>query len=335
MSTAPFVPTPFATPVVNPTVSSIFRRANYISVSSYQNAPTAVATNNLVTGNPGAQAQAAALATVISRASSWIDAICFARADGTLQASQSTEQGYSGTSSSRINVKPNGSVILICNYKPILEVDTIAVGPAPQQVTTLTQQAANTLVIGTKTISLPNVCFNNLPYPTYSPASWRGPQGLYVIWTYVNGFPHFALAQSASMGASSIVVNPTTPDGSSVFGVYPGTQLSIRDGGDTETIVVESASGLTINTVQPLQYAHTVPTAPDQILVSALPWNVEQACISLTSCLIKTRGTRAMVMPMAPGGQPPKQALIESGGLEDYDIARELLEPYITTFLPS
>lgn len=335
MSTAPFVPTPFASPVVNPTVSSLYKRFNYISVSSYQAAPTAVATNNLVAGSQNSQAQAAALATVISRASSWIDEICFARPDGTLAASQSTEQGYSTTSSSRINIKANGSVILICNYKPILEVDTIAVGPAPQQVMTLDQAAANTLVIGTKTIALPNVCFNNLPYPTYSPASWRGPQGLYAIWTYVNGFPHFALADSVDAGASSITVSPTTPDGTSVYGVYPGTQLSIRDSGNTETIVVESLSGLTISTVQPLQYQHNVPDQPDQVLVSALPWNVEQACISLTSCLIKTRGTRAMVMPMAPGGQPPKQALIESGGLEDYDIARELLEPYIVTFLPT
>ena len=335
MSGAPFVPTPFSAPVVSPTVSSLFRRSPYVSVSEYQNAPTAVATSKLVPTSTNTQVQDAALAAVIMRASSWIDQICFGRADGTLAASQSTEQGSSATSSSRINLKSDGSMILVCNYKPILEVDAIAVGVAASQVQTISQTVANTLVIGTKTISVPTVGWNAQNYPTYAPSAWSGPAGVYVIWTYVNGYPHFALADNATAGASTITVEPSIPDGSGVYGVYPGTTLTIRDSGNTETIVVESVSGLTITTTQPLQYAHTVPAAPDSILVTALPWNVEQACISLTSCLIKTRGTRALVMPATSGGAPSKQAMMEAGGLEDYDVARDLLEPYINTFLPS
>jgi hypothetical protein len=58
---------------------------------------------------------------------------------------------------------------------------------------------------------------------------------------------------------------------------------------------------------------------------------VEQACISLTSCLIKVRGTRAATMPTAPGvGMPGKQALIQAGGLEDFDLACKLLKPFRT-----
>lgn len=325
MSTgSPFVPTPFSTSIVSPVVTSAFRRAPYISPSEYRSAPTAVGTSSLIPAG-SAQQNTQALADVIMRASGWLDLHCFHTADGTLAASPSTESG-------RIKPKLDGSLVLICKYKPILEVLALALGSVPSQLTSLT--TAPDLIPGEKTITLPATGLGapSGDFPTFPMTTYNGR--VYCVWSYVNGFPHTFLAETCAAGASSLVVAPSLPGGSSVYGVYPGTQLTIHDdAAGTEVIVVESVSGTTLNLASPTAYAHTVPSAPDSIRVSSVPWAVEQACISLTSCLIKTRGTGAAVLPMEPGAAPSKDTLLEAGGLEDYEIAVELLKPFTTVFM--
>ena len=49
-----------------------FQSGSYLTIAEYKNAPTAIDYNNLVTGGTSAQ-QDAELASVIQRASSWID----------------------------------------------------------------------------------------------------------------------------------------------------------------------------------------------------------------------------------------------------------------------
>jgi hypothetical protein len=321
----PFTPTPFATPIVSPAVASFFRRVPYISPSEYKQAPTSVATNTLVPGgNPAANL--AELANVIWRASDWVDTMCYHRADGTLAASPTTEQNW-------IKAKPDGSLILICSYKPILQVNALALGPVPSQMSDVTQDVANNIFIKRKTIQVPGA-WQGSPQPFFSGfPTYRG--GVYAIWEYVSGFPHTALTADATKGSSSIQVAPAVPAGAVLFGIYDGTQLTIHDGAATEVIVVTSVSGLTLNLAQPLQYDHTIPTTPtpDTVRVTAIPWAVEQATISLVSCLIKTRGTRAAVLPQTPGTPPPKQALADAGGLEDFEIAEKLLKPFTSVYL--
>lgn len=319
----PFQPAPFATTYVSPTVNSAFRRAAYIGLSEFQNAPTAVATGTLIPGGTAQQNQQA-LADTIMRASGWIDEHCFHSSDGTLAASVSVE-------SSPIRAK-NGAIRLICKYRPILEVQGIALGPNAGQLSSLTTNPG--VSVDGKIITIPPTTLGGGIPGDYLPglvAGW-GAGYWYASWAYVNGFPHTALAESSDADASSIVVEPTLPDGSSVCGIYPGTQLTIFDGVNTETVVASAApSTTTIELVEPTQFAHTLPAAPDTIRVSSIPRAVEQACISLTSCLIKVRGTRAMVMPTAPGaGTPTKQALIQAGGLPDAEIAWDLLRPFRT-----
>lgn len=314
----------FATPIVNPITASLFRRTSYVSNGVYQAAPTAVSASSLtVRGTPNQNAQQ--LAQVIARASAWIDHYCFHRPDGTLAASQTTDAAW---------VKPrgDGSLNLICNYTPILEVDAVLVGGVPSQMTLVDQNTANMITIGQQVIRVP-ASWTVTPVPSFAP--WPiSPDGrLYCQWTYVNGFPLTTLAAPATAGASSISVNASVPGGSSVYGVYSGTPLTIHDPvNGNETVVVSSVSGLTLNISGTLEYAHAVPPQPDTVLVTALPEAIEQACILLTSCLIKTRGASAMVMPSTPGGVPSHQALLEAGALEDYDIAVDLLEPYVVTF---
>lgn len=328
----PFSPTPFATSVVAASATSIVRRAPYISPSEYRFAPTAVATTDLV---PGSTNQATdslnSLAQVINRASSWIDTYCFHTGDGTLAASPSTEQGW-------IVPRANGSLGIVANYKPILEVLGVAVGPTPSSLTNLDSSISPDIWIENKIIWIPNswASSGQPSFPTFFTPTFNG--GVYAVWSYVNGYPHTYLQADATAGASTLVVGPSTPDGTGVSGIYPNTQLTIHDGSNTEVVVVSSvgsyaSGGVTLNLVSPLQYAHSVPTAPDTIRVSALPWAVEQAAILITSCLIKTRGSRGMVMPTSPGQQPNQRALAQAGALEDFTSATDLLKPFVTTFL--
>jgi hypothetical protein len=323
-----FVPETFSEPVVCPDTASLFRRAPYISPAEYQQTPTAVGIKNLVPGGTEPE-QLASLAAVISRASDWVDTICFHRADGTLAASPSTESGW-------VRPKDDDTLQLICNYKPILEVDGLAIG-TPGQLSNIGDQAAQTLSIQGTIIQLPgNVSPRGATssiYPSYTTV--RGK--VYAVWVYVSGYPHTALAKAAKAKDSTLEVTPSIPDGSNLYGVYPGTQLTIHDGANTEVIVVASVAGLTLNLAAPLVYAHTLPAAPNTTRVTAIPWIVEQATISLVSNLIKMRGTRALVIPSSPAkaANPPKQSSGQAGAQNDYDAAVKMLEPFTSVYMRS
>jgi len=327
-----FVPEQFAQPLVSPDTASLFRRTPYISPSEYAQAPTAVAVNNLVPGGSKIE-QAAALAAVISRASDEVDTICFHRADGTLAATPATESGW-------IRPKDNGSIYFICNYKPILEVDGMAIGLNATEMQNISQSTAETLTINGQIILLPCYNFNGFGQGGFPSISITRPTvggKVYAVWRYVNGFPHTSLATEAAEGESEITVDPSEPGGSKVYGVYEGTQLTIHDGAATEVVVVSKVEGLTLKLLGPLQYEHKVPTPPDTVRVSAVPWVVEQATVSLTSWLIKKRGTRAMMIPSSPArsANPPKQEEGQAGASTDYRDAVQMLKPFIVPYLRS
>lgn len=325
---SPVVPTPFATPVVVPDTTTLFRRTPYISASEYRHAPTAVDTSTLVPGG-GDGDNLAELANVISRASGWADEICFHSAAGTLAASLGTESAW-------VRPKPTGELALFCNYAPILQLNGVALGRNPQEVQSVGSSEAQAITIDGHTIRLPSCELVEGSNFGATPVANNGK--VYVVWTYVSGFPHTYLAAAAKAGATSIAVAASEPGGSEVLGVYPGTQLTVHDGASTEVVVVEEVAGLTLKLKGALAYEHDSPPAPDAIRVSAIPWAVEQAVISLTSCLIKRRGTRAMQMPSAPGGiARGTGATIESqpGGLADLKNALALLKPYVLPVLRS
>lgn len=322
-----FKPAPFGDPVVSPDTATLFRRTPYISPSEYKAAPTAVAVGNLVPGGT-AEDQEAALAAVISRASDWVDTFCFHRADGTLAASPSTESDW-------VTVKDNGTVQLICNYKPILQINGMAVGAGPQSLQDIGDQAAQALSIKGQIIDASGAISRGVStsFPTVFPAATVNGK-VYVVWSYTNGYPHTFLAKKAKKKETKLEVGPSTPGSSEVNGVYPGTQLTIHDGANTEVVVVESVVGLTLNLADELQYDHEVPAQPNTVRVSAVPWIVEQACISLTSSLIKNRGARAMVIPQSPSKQanPPKQAESQAGGAKDREDAERMLKPFVVPY---
>src|ERR1035441_4088889 len=238
-----FVPTPFSEPVVSPDTATLFRQTPYISPFEYKQTPTSVAVGNLVPGGNAGE-QAAALLAVIARASDWVDTICFHRADGTLAASPTTESGW-------ITAKDDGSLKLICNYKPILQVNALALGPGPGSLQNIGDQAAQSLTITGQIIDAYS-CVSRGVFPRATNVNGK----FYAVWSYTNGYPHTYLAKEAKAKDKAIEVGPSIPGGTEVSGVYPGTQLTIHDGANTEVIVVSSIEGLKLNLAHELAYNH-------------------------------------------------------------------------------
>jgi hypothetical protein len=269
----------------------------------------------------------ASLAQVISRASSWIDSYCYHRGDGSFAASVSVEQMMA-------TVKPQGSVSLICNFKPIREVVGLAIGTSSNQLQNVGPQQAGGIVIGEKTINLYTTWNSGFPTSYYGP--WPSTNGqMLAVYSYVAGWPHSTLAVSANVGDTTITVTPPTPGATKLYGAYAGTALTIKDGAQTEQVVVTSVNGLVVTLASPLQYAHAIPASPDATVVTALPNAVEEACISVVNVLLKTQGMRAQVLPGSIGGASPtqRQALSRAGALGDFDLAEHLLKPYVTAYV--
>lgn len=322
--TMPFAPTPFATPVVSASAGAITQHAPLIGCSEYRFAPTAVGTGDLVPGstNPASDSLAA-LAQVIARASVWADQTCF-HGRGTLAAMVRQESGW-------VKVKDSGIIPLVSSVAPVSMVLGVALGPSPGNLTSIQSPASEQIWVEGQVIWLPN--FGSWGPVTVFPTIATQGSGIFAVWDYVGGFPHASLAQDAPAGATTLTLAPADPASTMLAGFLTGTALTIRDGASTERVVVSSVAGTTITLASPTLYAHTVPAAPDTIMVSALPDAVEQAVISITSVLIKTRGTRAQILPAVPGRAANRQALAQAGALEDYELARRLLQPYIVPFL--
>ncbi len=321
MSVTPFSPAPFDTPIVSPSATTLDRRQPYISPSELKNAPTALALGNLVPGGSAGQ-QSSELYNVLLRASDWVDLICFHGADGTLAASPTIQSAW---------VTPkHGRLAFICNMKPILAVIGMALGSGPANLSDIGDSAAQNVSIDSPTIIALNGAVPMLGGGSLGSVWPGGGWRSYAVWSYIAGYPHMVLAAPTVVGAESITVAGSVPGQAEPYGVYPGTQLTIRDAaGGVEVCVVQSIAGDVLTLGSPLAFPHKVPAFPDFVYVTALPHAVEQATISLACCLIKLRGTRAAVMPSA-GQAATKTALISSGGLEDYEVAVDLLKPFTT-----
>lgn len=320
MSVTPYEPSAFTTPVVNPAVGGAGAPVPYVSNSMYANAPTAMDVLNLVPGG-NAQAQAQALADTLRRAAAWADRYCFgqdmAAKGASLAATQSVE-------AAQVRVV-NGELRLICDYKPIISVTGVDIGPDMSSLSSVGASVAASIRIARRTIHVPVVGFVGRDGSAINPP--YAPVGRYMaVWSYVNGYPHSALAASVVAGATTLTLQPT--DGAAgLLGMIPNaTQLRIVDGESTETITVKSVTGTTVTATTALRYAHTAPNAPDFLPVTALPAEVEQAVIFMTTALIKTRGDNAIVLDDLV---EPKQVRKTAGDeWSDVDWAMQMLRPY-------
>lgn len=110
-------------------------------------------------------------------------------------------------------------------------------------------------------------------------------------------------------------------------------ELYIRDGANTENVVVTQIQGDVLTLQSPLQFSHTVPTWPDFTPVTAIPYAIEEATILLANVLLKTQGYRAMTLSMNPGARPGEDAMGLAGVTGDFHYAMELIAPYRRVYL--
>ena len=322
MSIVPYTPTPFTTPVANPAVGGSGTPYPYISVSEYMFAPTAVDTQNLNPQGSG-EDQIQSLSDVIRRASSTADQYLFGADPSAKGAS------LCATLSVETGLFPilKGELRLICDYKPIVQVNGIDIGPSMGNLTSIGNTLAGQLRIGRRIIHVPVMNYAVRAGDTGNPNWNSGYGGNYVaVWSYVNGYPHTLLNASVVAGTSTISVLPTD-GGTGLLGIInTQTQMTIVDGSYTERFTVQSVSGTTITSTTPFQFNHTLPSSPDTIPVTTLPGAVNQAVIFLTTALIKTEGNAALVLD---GMNSPKEVEAAIGGWgHDVEMACKLLHPY-------
>ena len=309
MTTPLFIP---ASTVSHPDVVS------YISIAEYLSAPTSVDTSQLYVGGTTGE-NLDELANVIGRASDWANGICYQILAATLDTE--TDSG--------VYVRHDGTVRARCSFWPFRELDSFSVGRVPSRMDPIIEPSDVWLdgrkVLGVNVGGVTSNARSSDVFALYGAV--RPGSRVYIQWSYWNGWFHSTLASAPSVGATSLTLTTTLPQSAA------GVSLTIPDAANTETVQVASTftGGTVIPLANPTVYAHPSSgnsiTLPQSITVTELPPKIRQATISLTSCLIKTRGTQAEVMPSI--GQAPNQsALIQSGGLEDYQAAVDLLEVY-------
>lgn len=327
-----FTPTPFATPVVATGVASQPRGVPYISPSYYRFMPTSVGTNALVpkSAQPDVDSTGS-LALAIAQASTWMDDHCFHGSGGSFSSTIVYERTWA-------KLKPSGALVLLTNQRPRVVVG-VALGPSPSQLQDIDANTAADITIGVNSIALPGYWSTGVTVSGTNTVFFGGVPTtggmVYAVYGYISGYPLVTLADNVEAGASSITVNPPTPGGTVLTGAFAGTALTIKDGASTETVVLAATpSGLVLQLASPTVFAHTVPSAPDAITVTALPSTLERACIHLTNVFLKAQGMRAQV-PAAVGSasMPQRQALARAGALADFDVACRLLHPYKMPFV--
>jgi hypothetical protein len=286
----------------NPNTTSHPTVVPYVSVDDYTNAPTSVDTSQLIPGGT-AQANLVELGNVIRRASSWADNLCFQILAATLDT-QSTPGA--------VLVKGDGLISLVCDFWPVLEVDSLSVGTRPTRLGALMDDA-DMWPVGRSVIEARVGGVGG---------AWPGSR-VYAQWTYWNGWLHATLLSSVGAAVQSLPLSTTLPAAAA------NQTLIIWDGADTEAVTVSATftGGTLLPLTAPTLYAHANVTLPHSTCVSGLEDAARQAVFSLTSCLIKTRGTAAIVAESI-GAAPSREALIESGGLEDFQVAVDLLDRY-------
>lgn len=289
--------------------------APYISLAEYIHAPTAVDTTSLVTSGSDTD-QKVELGNVIRRATGWANSLCYQILAATLDVQTASD----------VYVRRDGTVRVSNAFWPFRELDSFTAGPTPGMSSPVTA-SADIVLIGRKVLVVP-VSGLMRQYASGTNMGVYGPIGpgsrVTCQWSYWNGWFHSTLAASVAAAATSLTLTTKLPQAAA------GASLTIVDGPFTEVVTVSSTftGGTTLPLAAPLVYAHIPGTWPESITVTELPDDARQATISLTSALIKTKGTEAYVLPSVAGTEPSSVSMMQGGGFEDLSIAVDLLAKY-------
>lgn len=248
--------TPLATWVGDP---SYLSGMSYLTPREYRSSPIALDPAELLPAGTADQ-QAAALATLIARASAEADRIC----RQPLGATRNVEDA-------RLRVNRDGMVIFPARHRPILTLDAAAIGSTPATATAVVD--GSRVRIGDTTIEIPAAGAAYFVPGGPLPGLSSGGK-VYVRADYVSGFPHGFLTANAGAGGTTLTVdNP--------LGIIAGARLGIYDDLKSETVVAAApAAGNVVTLAAPLAYAHT---ASEGVGVSALPADAKAAVAELVN----------------------------------------------------
>jgi hypothetical protein len=290
---------------VSNAISTISPQAStpYLTIAEFKQAPTAIDVDDLVGGGTSA-INDQELANVIARASSWIDSHCG-------QVLASTQD----TDALRASIDRRGFLKIHPRYWPITQVVSLSYGPVPSLMASvdpsilwLESESVIVPIMGISTAFSGAIQFTG---------NYSTTQEQFVSITYVNGFPNTELTASVSASATSLPVKDVT-------GFAPGMPFTIYDGSTTEYVTVgtsfTASTGSGNLPVTGMKYPHN-----STISVSALPPAVKQACIYVTSAILKARGNASLVMTqLTPGTFQTSNP----SALADYNAAVDILKPY-------
>jgi len=258
---------------IAPTTS--FNELSYLTVAEYKNAPTAIDIDNLVVGG-NSNAQDAELKNVIARASSFMDEYL----NQNLNAQTVIE-------TQRTRFTPEGFIALHPNNDPIISLQSFQYGSTPNNLVTLTD--CSTVWFENQQIIIP-VSQMSTSYSTQGPLSFGGGGSsrnqIFVEYTYTAGYVN-NLISSATATQSTMTVQDGT-------GIVAGMKMKIYDGASSENVTVASSytyGSTTVPLASALSYSHV-----SGIAFGNLPNAIKQACILVTTALIKVRGDSSMVM---------------------------------------
>jgi|SRR6185437_7752657 hypothetical protein len=163
--------------------------------------------------------------------------------------------------------------------------------------------------------------------------SWAlGRNGYLVAASYLNGWPHAGLLESAAASATSLFVDDVTG--------MAGATVMVYDGSSTEAVQVTSVTANTnttlpngggtapagpglINLATPTSFAHTGAN-PAAVVVSALPGDVLWATVLASTVQALESGITAVTIQNLPGSQT-----VGGHGVEALTLSYEaILRPY-------
>ena len=275
----------------------------YLSLSEYKNAPTAIDYDNLVVGGTQAQ-QDAELLTVIGRASSWINT----HLNQSLIARTMTEQ-------KRTRMTPQGNLIIRPEINPVIAFNSLSYGATPTNLTVVNDLTP--LWFEDDKVIYP-IAQTSLSYSSQGPLAFGFPPSsrsqIYVNYSYVCGYVD--TSGTGTAGQSTVTVTDAT-------GIVAGQILNFYDGQYSERLKVASNysyGSTTVPVTTALAYNHTNAT------FSGLPGAVKEAAILVVTDFLKVRGDNSMTMAVTtrPSSGPSVETLIGS----DLAMAKELLRPF-------
>jgi hypothetical protein len=138
--------------------------------------------------------------------------------------------------------------------------------------------------------------------PGYVTGRW-GRNGVRLQIAYLNGWPHAGLTATATQGSQQLQVDDVTG--------MTGAAPMIYDGAQTEQVTVTSVTAAasktamgvavpvgpgTLTLAAPLAYTHTSTPLQDQILISALPADVQWAGILICAAQALDAGIEGVVI---------------------------------------